>query len=41
VDKRFYDGLVASKWDHAKTYFRAVKWFGWYAWGLQRNVKQG
>jgi hypothetical protein len=40
VDKRFYNGLIASKWDHATTYFRAVKWFGWYAWNLQRNVVQ-
>jgi len=41
VDRRFYDGLVADRWGHALTYYRGVRWFGWYAWSLQRNVKQG
>jgi hypothetical protein len=41
VDKRFYEGLRADKWDHALTYYRAVKYCGWYAWNLQRNVRQG
>ncbi len=41
VDKRFYDGLQEDHWSHALTYYRGVKWFGWYAWNLQRNVKQG
>jgi len=40
VDRRFYDGLVADGWDHALTYYRGVRWFGWYAWNLQRNVRQ-
>jgi hypothetical protein len=41
VDKRFYNGLCADKWSHSLTYYRAVKWGGWYAWNLQRNVRQG
>jgi hypothetical protein len=40
VDERFYRGLLASKWKHAKTYYRAVKHMGWYAWNLQRNIDQ-
>lgn len=38
VDRRFYNGLIADKWPHATLYYRAVKWAGWYAWSLQRNV---
>jgi hypothetical protein len=40
VDRRFYDGLVAANWPNSKTYYQAVKWFGWYAWNIQRNVDQ-
>jgi hypothetical protein len=41
VDARFYAGLKADHWPHALAYYRAVKLMGWFAWHLQRNVRQG
>jgi len=40
VDKRFLQGLQADKWPHALAYYRAVRFAGWYAWEIQRNVEQ-